>query len=144
MIDIETICRERLEGWIKRLVAANAVPAVLVAHSQGDIVVCAPEGLAAAYAGMLLRYADAQLDPDNIKFGDQATAMREIQNARLRHALEELVKIQRCYATMLNAIDGGDRTEFANAQHWLDRLAESERQLRAAEAPHLIPIKGKT
>ena len=40
----------------------------------------------------------------------------------LRIALEESVKLQSHYASLLNMHDGGQRMPFANANAWMDRL----------------------
>jgi len=40
----------------------------------------------------------------------------------LRYALEESLKLQRHYARLLNAYDGGQRREFANADEWIERI----------------------
>jgi hypothetical protein len=42
--------------------------------------------------------------------------------ARLTQALEESVKLQSHYATLLNDYDGGHRLTFASADEWLRRL----------------------
>lgn len=42
----------------------------------------------------------------------------------LQRALEESVKLQSHYAGLLNAWDGGERTQFANAKEWIERLTE--------------------
>lgn len=39
-------------------------------------------------------------------------------------ALEESVKVQRHYAFLLNAYDGGQRRPFKDAQAWVDRLID--------------------
>lgn len=42
---------------------------------------------------------------------------------RLRDALEQSVKLQSHYAMLLNGWDGGERSQFANADEWIARLA---------------------
>jgi hypothetical protein len=41
----------------------------------------------------------------------------------LRHALEESLKLQTHYASILNMHDGGNRMQFATVKSWIDRLA---------------------
>ena len=41
---------------------------------------------------------------------------------RLRHALDESVKLQSHYAQLLNMHDGGHRMLFKNAEDWVARL----------------------
>lgn len=38
------------------------------------------------------------------------------------HALEESVKLQSHYATLLNQLDGGERVTFAGPDAWIQRL----------------------
>jgi hypothetical protein len=40
------------------------------------------------------------------------------------NALEESVKLQSHYATLLNQHDGGERTTFADAHAWIQRLRD--------------------
>ena len=44
------------------------------------------------------------------------------------HALEELVKLQSHYADLLNIYDNGLRMIFIDAEHWLERLRELEKE----------------
>lgn len=44
---------------------------------------------------------------------------------RLRVALEESVKLQSHYATLLNMHDGGERRPFDSVEAWLARLVET-------------------
>jgi hypothetical protein len=46
--------------------------------------------------------------------------------AVLKYALEESVKMQSHYATLLNMRDGGSRLTFATSDAWLRRLEELE------------------
>jgi hypothetical protein len=46
------------------------------------------------------------------------------ETERLRVALEESVKLQSHYASLLNQYDGGQRMTFASADEWLARVAE--------------------
>lgn len=39
-----------------------------------------------------------------------------------RQALDESVRLQSHYASLLNQYDGGLRITFANSQEWIDRL----------------------
>lgn len=48
--------------------------------------------------------------------------MTETTEEKLREALEESVKLQSHYATLLNGYDGGKRMQFADAAAWLHRL----------------------
>ena len=45
--EIETICRDRLGGWTKRLVEEHSTPILLVGvghdHKTGQVVLCMPE-----------------------------------------------------------------------------------------------------
>lgn len=45
--EIQTICRERLEGWQKRLVQEHSTPILLVGvghdNKTGQVVLCIPE-----------------------------------------------------------------------------------------------------
>lgn len=41
---------------------------------------------------------------------------------QLKTALDELVKFQAHYATLLNQYDGGSRIAFKNADEWIARL----------------------
>lgn len=45
--EIETICKERLEGWQKRLVDEHSTPILVVGvghdHKKGQLVLCIPE-----------------------------------------------------------------------------------------------------
>ncbi len=41
---------------------------------------------------------------------------------RLRHGLDELVKLQAHYAKLLNMHDGGERIAFTSTDEWLKRL----------------------
>jgi hypothetical protein len=41
---------------------------------------------------------------------------------RLREALDESVRLQSHYASILNDYDGGKRMTFASATAWMDRL----------------------
>jgi hypothetical protein len=52
------------------------------------------------------------------------TELIALQNriALLEHALDELVKLQAHYASLLNQYDGGERMQFASRHAWLDRL----------------------
>jgi hypothetical protein len=53
---------------------------------------------------------------------------------RLQKALDESVKLQSHYASLLNQYDGGRRLQFKNAQEWIERLdslADTEMQMRA-------------
>lgn len=43
-------------------------------------------------------------------------------------ALEQSVKLQSHYATLLNMHDGGKRTPFKDANEWLHRLREVEQK----------------
>lgn len=43
----------------------------------------------------------------------------------LKLALEESVKLQSHYASLLNDYDGGKRRQFANADAWVERLRET-------------------
>lgn len=56
---------------------------------------------------------DARLDRAEIK--------------RLRHSLEESVKLQSHYAGLLNAYDGGKRMQFIDSDAWITRLREAAR-----------------
>jgi hypothetical protein len=49
------------------------------------------------------------------------------ERAAFTVALQESVKLQSHYAALLNGDDGGRRIGFADAQAWLDRLAELKR-----------------
>jgi hypothetical protein len=40
-------------------------------------------------------------------------------------ALEESVKLQSHYASLLNQYDGGERMRFATAHEWIDRLIKT-------------------
>lgn len=51
----------------------------------------------------------------------------ESENARLREALKESVKLQSHYAMLLNGWDGGKRIEFKSSDEWLERLAGDKR-----------------
>lgn len=42
----------------------------------------------------------------------------------LRHALDEIIILQRHYASLLNQYDGGNRKGFASADEWIGRLRE--------------------
>lgn len=44
----------------------------------------------------------------------------------LYHALEESVKLQSHYASLLNMYDGGQRLQFKDAKDWLVRLRKTE------------------
>jgi len=62
-------------------------------------------------------------DPD----GDECQIARQLIRATeradaLRAALEESVKLQSHYASLLNQYDGGRRMTFANADAWCMRL----------------------
>lgn len=46
-------------------------------------------------------------------------------NAMLWRALDESVKLQSHYATLLNLHDGGERRPFASADEWIARLKET-------------------
>lgn len=46
----------------------------------------------------------------------------EQQNRQLRKALEESIKLQSHYASLLNQYDGGARLTFRSAQEWMNRL----------------------
>lgn len=52
------------------------------------------------------------------------------------HALEEMVKLQKHYAELLNMHDGGQRHGFNSAKEYLDRI----RQLSNVDmkAPHAV------
>jgi Tfp pilus tip-associated adhesin PilY1 len=50
-------------------------------------------------------------------------AGKNAENAKLRAALEESVKLQSHYAMLLNVYDSGKRMQFDNADAWLIRLA---------------------
>ena len=45
--EIETVCRDRLGGWTKRLVEEHSTPILLVGvghdHKKGQVVLCMPE-----------------------------------------------------------------------------------------------------
>ena len=43
----------------------------------------------------------------------------------LRIALDESLKLQRHYAALLNAYDGGHRREFNSTDEWIARLRET-------------------
>lgn len=47
--------------------------------------------------------------------------------AEIWKALEESLKLQSHYATLLNTCDGGKRTTFASVDAWIQRLRELER-----------------
>jgi len=46
----------------------------------------------------------------------------------LWEALEQLVKLQSHYATLLNMHDGGQRIPFKDAKEWLMRLKKLEKK----------------
>ncbi len=50
---------------------------------------------------------------------------REIEHTRLRYALEQSLKLQAHYATLLNQYDGGKRLAFTEVDAWLRRLKET-------------------
>lgn len=54
---------------------------------------------------------------------NDATRELKADLARAEGALEESVKLQSHYATLLNQYDGGERLQFESAQEWMDRLA---------------------
>jgi len=45
--------------------------------------------------------------------------------AKMRIALEESVKLQSHYASLLNMHDGGTRVQFENGDAWIARLRET-------------------
>lgn len=47
------------------------------------------------------------------------------QLVELRTALDESVKLQSHYATLLNPLDGGERKQFADGKAWIARLRET-------------------
>lgn len=49
------------------------------------------------------------------------------------HALEESVKLQTHYASLLNGYDGGKRIEFPTATSWLQRLRTLDREKERAD-----------
>jgi uncharacterized Zn finger protein (UPF0148 family) len=51
----------------------------------------------------------------------------QAENQRLKEALEELIKLQSHYATLLNGYDDGCRHPFESAEEWMDRLEELKR-----------------
>ncbi len=60
----------------------------------------------------------------------------------LLRALDESVKLQSHYAGILNSYDGGTRLQFADADAWMKRLADLEKDesdsmnFRAAPTTH--------
>ncbi len=48
------------------------------------------------------------------------------ESDQLLTALRESVKLQSHYAGLLNMHDGGDRTVFASAEEWIERLKETK------------------
>jgi len=51
--------------------------------------------------------------------------------AELWAALDELIKLQRHYALLLNQYDGGRRLQFHSSRDWVARL----REIKALSAP---------
>ena len=52
-----------------------------------------------------------------------STHQQQGAESELREALEQSVRLQSHYASLLNAYDGGKRMEFPDVQAWLDRCA---------------------
>ena len=48
----------------------------------------------------------------------------EAEKKRIRKSLEECLKLQNHYASLLNLYDGGSRLTFRSAQEWINRLQE--------------------
>ncbi len=58
--------------------------------------------------------------------GEEADHVKDLstEHADLLYALDESVKLQSHYATLLNQYDGGQRKPFDSGAAWLDRLKE--------------------
>lgn len=69
----------------------------------------------------------AQILTDHIKVCEKHP-MSELQreNADLKIALRESVKLQAHYAGLLNQWDGGKRMIFESAEEWIARLRETK------------------
>lgn len=61
---------------------------------------------------------------------DRLSAVERLQteNAELRDALTESVKLQSHYAKLLNMHDGGERIGFKDAEEWIARLQTLSKQ----------------
>ena len=55
-------------------------------------------------------------------------------------ALEQSVKLQSHYASLLNLHDGGRRVGFQDAQAWIDRLRETGTLPAAAAGPDALEV----
>jgi hypothetical protein len=80
----------------------------------------------AVYRSMQM-YEDGTWLLDNLKARTRVKTIlsrADATDSELRAALEESVKLQSHYATLLNAWDGGQRLTFVNADEWLARLKE--------------------
>lgn len=64
--------------------------------------------------------------PEGHEFGpeDKCCTCLDREATRLRHGLDELVKLQAHYAKQLNIYDQGERHRFKDANEWLARLDE--------------------
>lgn len=74
-----------------------------------------------------MSFGDDTLHPDTARDAAIETELRALRAEvqRLRHGLDESVKLQSHYAGLLDAYDGGHRIQFADAEDWLRRLAMS-------------------
>ncbi len=71
--------------------------------------------------------ADSNPDPRARSAAAELLAMRKAAPLMV-HALDESVKLQAHYATLLNQHDGGEREVFASTEAWMARLDEVARR----------------
>ena len=57
--------------------------------------------------------------------GTESAMLYELPDAlkSMREALDQSVKLQSHYASLLNVYDGGKRMQFASAEEWIARLS---------------------